>query len=304
MKHLSKLPLALLLLGLVFACKQADYNAEATATTESAAITTDSTVSAKKSPTANLQKKELQRKFVRTADLKFKVKNVAKSTYAIERIVGQHGGFITLSDLKSNINEHKLTQVSQDSTLETTRFTVDNTITLRVPNSQLDSVLTAITKEIDFLDSRLIKADDVALQLLSNRLAQKRITNSQKRLEKGIDTKGKKLNDISTAEDKALEKATESDDTILNNLSLEDQVNFSTVTLYLYQKETIKNELVANEKSINAYRPHIGLQIWDSLKTGWFMLEGIIAFVVQLWAILLIVALGYLAYRKWSNKQK
>ncbi|TBX70168.1 DUF4349 domain-containing protein [Flavobacterium silvisoli] len=304
MKHLSKLCLALLLFGLVFACKQADYNAEATAATESAAITADSTVSAKNNPTKNLEKKELERKFIRTADLKFKVKNVAKSTYAIERIVEKHGGFITFSDLKSNISEHKLTQVSQDSTLETTRFTVDNTITLRVPNTQLDTVLTAITKEVNFLDSRLIKADDVALQLLSNKLAQKRMTNSQKRLEKGIDTKGKKLNEISTAEDKVLEKATESDDTLLKNLSLEDQVNFSTVTLYLYQKETIKNELIANEKSINAYRPHIGLQIWDSLKTGWFMLEGIIAFVVQLWAILLIAFLGYLAYQKRNSKQK
>jgi hypothetical protein len=300
MKHVSKLTLALLLFGLAFACKQADHNAEATADLKTEAATDSTAVQTNSN--ADIQQKQPQRKFVRTADLKFKVKNVAKSTYTIEKIVGQHDGFITFTDLKSTINEHDETQVSQDSTLETTRYTVDNTITLRIPNTQLDTILTVMAKEVDFLDSRLIKADDVALQLLSNKLAQKRISKSQKRLEKGIDTKGKKLNDITNAEDHVLDRETESDDTIIKNLSLEDQVNFSTVTLYLYQRETVKKELVANEKSTNAYRPHIGLQIWDSLKTGWYMLEGIIAFVVQLWALILIIVLGYVGYKKFLKK--
>jgi hypothetical protein len=297
MKHLSKLGLALLLLGFAFACKQASTD-EAIAdlsTADSTAITTTSSKAA-------VENKESNRNFVRTADLKFKVKNVAKSTYAIENIVSKHGGFVTFTDLKSTVNEHHETQVSQDSILETTKFTVDNTITMRVPNTQLDTVLTSLAKEVDFLDSRLIKADDVALQLLSNKLAQKRLTKSQQRLEKGIDAKGKKINDIANAEDKVLERETESDDQIIKNLSLEDQVNFSTVTLYLYQRETVKKELVYNEKNSNAYRPNIGLQIWDSLKTGWFMLEGIIAFVTQLWALILIGVLGFLGYKRYFKK--
>ncbi|MEK8179513.1 DUF4349 domain-containing protein [Flavobacterium buctense] len=299
MKHLSKLSLALLLLGIAFACKQAE--AEDNAATEMN-VAADSTAVTTTSSNAAVEKKESNRKFVRTADLKFKVKNVAKSTYAIENIVSKHGGFVTFTDLKSTVNEHDETQVSQDSILETTKFTVDNTITLRVPNTQLDTVLTSLAKEVDFLDSRLIKADDVALQLLSNKLAQKRLTKSQQRLEKGIDTKGKKINDITNAEDKVLDRETESDEQIIKNLSLEDQVNFSTVTLYLYQRETVKKELVYNEKNSNAYRPHISLQIWDSLKTGWFMLEGILAFVTQLWALILIGGLGYLGYKRFIKK--
>jgi hypothetical protein len=296
MKHLSKFGLALLLFGLAFACKQAEATDNAT---EAAA---DTTAVENISSNAAVEKKESNRKFVRTADLKFKVKNVAQSTYAIENIVAKNGGFVTFTDLKSAINEKSETKISQDSTLETTRFTVDNTITLRVPNTQLDSVLKSMVKEVAFLDSRLIKADDVALQLLSNKMAQKRLSSHQKRLEKGIDTKGKKLNDITNAEDKVLDRETESDETVLRNLSLEDQVNYSTVTLYLYQRENVLQEMVANEKSINAYRPHIGLQVWDSVKTGWFMLEAIIAFIVQLWALFLIVVLGIIGYRKFVKK--
>ena len=297
MKNKTKLGLALLLFGLAFACKEAnteDSNAE---------VSTDSTsVESTISSNAAVEKKESNRKFVRTVDLKFKVKNVAKSTYAIENIVSKNGGFVTFTDLKSNINEKSETKISQDSTLETTRFTVDNTISLRVPNTQLDTVLKSLVKEVAFLDSRLIKADDVALQLLSNKMAKKRLSANQKRLENGIDTKGKRLRDITGAEDNVLDRQTESDETILKNLSLEDQVNFSTVTLYLYQRESVLQEIVANEKSINAYRPHIGLQIWDSLKTGWFMFEAIIAFIMQLWALLLLAVLGVFAYRKFAKK--
>jgi hypothetical protein len=297
MKQVSKLGLAVLLLGIAFACKQATTSDEASAETAADSVGVGTT-----SSNAAVVKKESNRKFVRTADLKFKVKNVAKSTYAIENIVAKNGGFVTFTDLKSTVNEKSETKISQDSTLETTRFTVDNTITLRVPNTQLDTVLKSMVKEVAFLDSRLIKADDVALQLLSNKMAQKRLTSHQKRLEKGIDTKGKKLNDITNAEDKVLDRETESDETVLKNLSLEDQVNFSTVTLYLYQRESVLQEMVANEKSINAYRPHIGLQILDGLKTGWFMFEAIIAFIVQLWSIIVLVILGLFIYKKYLKK--
>jgi len=34
----------------------------------------------------------------------------------------------------------------------------------------------------------------------------------------------------------------------LENLSLNDQVNFSTLTLQIYQDQTVKQEMIANEK--------------------------------------------------------
>jgi hypothetical protein len=60
--------------------------------------------------------------------------------------------------------------------------------------------------------------------------------------------------------------------------------------------------MLANEKSINAYRPNIGLQIWDSLKTGWFTLEKIISFVVVLWPLFLIGTVAWVGYKKYLKK--
>lgn len=293
----TKIVLTLLALGLVVACKESVAE-ETSDYSENVATDSTSVVSS----SAAVENKNSNRKFVRTADVKFKVQNVAKSTYAIEDVTTKFGGFVTYTNLQSNIHNEDRTKVSQDSTLVTTKYKVDNNITIRVPNTKMDTVIKTIAKQIHFLDYRIIKADDVSLQMLSNELAQKRSNSSEKRLENAIDSKGKKLNQVVKAEETLDAKKEQNDASKLQNLSLQDQVNFSTLTLNIYQDESIKQEMVANEKSINAYRPNIGLQIWDSVKTGWFMLEHIISFVVVLWPYVLIGFLGFFGYKKFLKK--
>ena len=293
----TKIVLTLLALGLVLSCKESASKENAAYAEEA---TTDSTSVI--SSSAAVENKNSNRKFVRTADVKFKVKNVAKSTYAIEDATTKFGGFVTYTNLQSNIHSEDKTKVSQDSSLVTTKYKVDNNITIRVPNTKMDTVIKTIAKQIHFLDYRIIKADDVSLQMLSNELAQKRSNSSEKRLENAIDSKGKKLNQIVKAEETLDAKKEQNDASKLQNLSLQDQVNFSTLTINIYQDESIKQEMVANEKSINAYRPNIGLQIWDSIKTGWFMLENIVSFIVVLWPFVLIGFLGFIGYKKFLKK--
>ncbi|WP_026726689.1 DUF4349 domain-containing protein [Flavobacterium sasangense] len=293
----TKIVLTLLAFGLVLSCKES-ASKENAAYMEEAATDSTSVISS----SATVENKNSNQKFVRTADVKFKVKNVAKSTYAIEDATTKFGGFVTYTNLQSNIYNEDRTKVSQDSTLVTTKYKVDNNITIRVPNTKMDTVIKTIAKQIHFLDYRIIKADDVSLQMLSNELAQKRSNSSEKRLANAIDSKGKKLNQVVDAEATLEAKKEQNDASKLQNLSLQDQVNFSTLTLNIYQDESIKQEMVANEKSINAYRPNIGLQIWDSVKTGWFMLENIISFLVVLWPFALIGFLGFLGYKKFLKK--
>ena len=294
MKTIKKLSLATFAFAVVlYSCKQAEATAEEAVSEnvklEKSADTTSSVV----------EKKDMNRKFIRTADIKFKVKNVPQSTYAIENTTAKFGGFVTYTNLQSDISEKTKTKISQDSTLETTKYNVENNITIRVPNTQLDTILKTISKQIDFLDFRVIKADDVSLQILANQLAQNRSTSQEKRVQKAVDTKGKKLTTIIDAEENLNAKKEANDSKKLENLSLQDQVNFSTVTLQIYQRETIKQEVVANEKM---YRQNIGSKIIDGLRTGWYMLEEIIAFLIQLWSLFLIGMICFLVYKKYLKK--
>lgn len=299
MKRNTKFAFALLFMGIAISCKQAESeNSEATSNITEATADTTSVVSS----SAAVEPKNSTRKFVRTADIKFKVKNVAKSTGLIEDATTRFGGFVTYTNLQSTINDEDRTKVSPDSTLVTTKYTVENNMTIRVPNTQLDTVIKTIANQIGFLHYRVIKADDVTLQMLSNKMAQKRSTSTEKRIATAIDTKGKKLNQVIDAEENLDAKKEANDAKTLENLSLKDQVNFSTLTLLVYQDQTVKQEMIANEKSVNAYRPNIGLQVWDSIKTGWFVLENIISFVLLLWPFALIGFLGFLGYKKFLKK--
>ena len=298
MKTIAKLGLTtLVMIALLFSCKKADVaTGEATADYQN---TADSTAV---SSSAAVEKKDSKQKFIRTADLKFKVKNVVRPTYAIENAVQKFGGFVTYTNLQSTIHDQIKTKISQDSTLETTKFTIESNVTIRVPNTQLGTVIKSIAKQIDFMDFRVIKADDVSLKLLSNQLSQKRSATTEKRVEKAIDEKGKKINDIMEAENTLANQKEASDNRTIDNLSLQDQINFSTITLHLYQKETIKQEVTAGEKDNNQYKPNLGIQIIDSLKSGWYILEGIFIFTLQLWPFILIGSGGYYLYKKYRRK--
>ncbi|WP_202703669.1 DUF4349 domain-containing protein [Flavobacterium sp. UGB4466] len=298
MKTIANLGLtSLVLILLFFSCKK--FDPATSESLEDQKTTTDSTAI---SSSAAVEKKDGKQKFIRTADIKFKVKNVVKSTYAIENTTQKFGGFVTYTSLQSTIRDQVKTKISPDSTLETTKYTVQNDITIRVPNTQLDTVIKIIAKQIDFLDFRLIKADDVSLKLLSNQLSQKRSTVTQKRVEKAIDTKGKKINDVMEAENALANQKEANDNSIIENLSLEDQINFSTITLQLYQNETIKQEIIASEKDSDAYKPNLGIQIIDSLKNGWYILETIFVFLINLWPFLLIGFGGFFLYKKYFKK--
>jgi hypothetical protein len=291
----------IIFISVTLACKQSSEVEKNTISHNESTISDNENLT---SSSAAIVDKKSSRKFVRTADIKFKVKNVAKSTYAIEDATSKFGGFVTYTNLESNIFSEEKTKISPDSTLITTKYKVENNITIRVPNTKLDTVIKTIAKQIHFLNYRIIKADDVSLQMLSNEMDQKRSNSAEKRLENAIDSKGKKLKEITNAEENLNDKKEQYDASKLQKLSLNDQVNFSTITLNMYQEESISQEMIANEKSINSYRPNIGLQIIDSLKTGWFILENIISFIVLLWPFLLFGFLAFLGYKKFKRNKE
>jgi len=295
----TKIILGLGLAISLFGCGRADHEQM-----ESRAMA-DSTSNAFISSSAAVENgKDTTRRFIRTADLKFKVKSVIKSTYDIENITNRQGGFVTFTNLTSNINNVTNTAVSADSSLETTYYTVTNSITLRVPNTKLDTTLKEISNNIDYLDYRVIKAEDVALQILSNNLTQKRSAKNEERLTNAIDNRGKKLNETTVAEEILLSKQEQADNAKISNLSLTDQIKFSTINLSIYQRQTIKRELISNDKNIDAYEPSFGNKILEALKFGWDILETFIVFLTKLWGLFLFAIVVYFVYKKYGHKLK
>lgn len=255
------------------------------------------------STTSRMGLKDSNRRFVVSADLKFRVKEVVSATYAIEGMVMQTGGYIMYTELRSEREGTEIIPVSPDSSLETIYYTVVNDLNVRVPKTELDTFLRSVGKLVDYFDYRIIKADDVGLSLLSNSLQQKRLNEYNTRQKNAIDNRGKKLEETSNAEDNLLDKQQLADAAMINNLQLNDNIRYSTVSIKIYQRQGVKRTVVANDANIKRYEPSFGTKMWQALTFGWEAFVYFVLFLSRLWVLILLIVAGIFLY-KWFKKRK
>jgi len=256
------------------------------------------------SSSAAMVSKDTSRKFIRTADLKFRVKDVRWATLKIEDIIGAHNGFVTYTELRSEQLGTQFIPYSEDSAYEIIHFRVENDMTLRVPNNELDSTIRAIGKLAQFLDYRIIKAKDVRISLKQKQLAMNRLKVYDKRLANAIDNKGNHLSDISQAEENKLNRQTESDNNLIDELTLKDSIDYSTIQLNLYQRASTMKTIVESEKEIKPFRTGFSTRFVNGLHTGWKILEFLVLAIVNAWSLLLIIGVTLFTVRYFYRRGK
>lgn len=243
------------------------------------------------------------RRFIRTGDLRFRTDDVVRTSFAIEALIARHGGFVANTHLATEVHNRYLTPISADSSLETTKYTVVNRLTVRVPSAELDTTLKSLIAFVDFLDHRTLAATDVRIALLRDRLTKRRLARHTERLADAIDEKGRKLKETVTAEDRLIDRQEQADEAALKTMELEDRIGFSTLTLDIYQRENIRRTLLANEQNIDAYEPGFFSKAGEALKDGWEFLQDIALALIRSWSLVLLVVIAYLLYRR-LRKQK
>jgi hypothetical protein len=292
MQHLTVL-MAFVIVAILFSCS-ANQN------DKQELLTADRLDQPVSSSAAVQHTKDSGRHFLRTADLRFKVKDVATATYNIENIISRHGGYVSYTNLASQVNNKSITQVSADSSLEMTRYTVTNMITLSVPNNRLDTTLKDLAGHIDYLDYRVIKAEDISLQLLANTMENRRSEKFQQRMEREVAKNRKKLAETTDAENRMMNTEQKADEATIANLDLTNRVNFSTVKIEIYQNEAVLNQMIAFEKEIEPYQQGFPAALKDAVVAGWSIIEYVVLLVVRLWAVILIGIGVYLLIKKYS----
>jgi hypothetical protein len=220
------------------------------------------------------------RKFIRTAELNFKVKNVYKATHQIEDLTKSFGGFTTKSSLNNEIIRSQTKSISSDSSVEITEFVIKSNIEVRIPQNNLDTFLRSLTPLVVFINSRNVTANDIHLELLKSQLEQLRnqqfATETNEQKTKGI-----------TSRLAALEAQAAADAAKIDRLIMLDKVQYSTVSIDIYQQSEIRYEVIANHDS-NRYEPSFWTRFVDSLRIGFVAIKELFLFAVKLWGVLLI----------------
>ncbi len=246
------------------------------------------------------------KKFIKTAETKFLVKDVRQASEVIEDLAAKNDGYIVSSDLQNQETDYASVNVSRDSCLISKKIIVQNSLVLKVPNTMLDSLVRKLNKLILFLDYRTVRLDDITFSLLINQKSAERLNDYSRQQKTQAEAKGEKLKDKTLAAEKMLEHQLQADKIQIENQSLEDQVKYCTLTIYIYQKPFYYTEkqVILNTDS---FRPGFFTQLYYASLEGWDYLKSFIVFMVSIWWLLVCIVVGIFAYRRlhaWKISNK
>ena len=244
------------------------------------------------------------KKFIKTANLEFLVKDVYNSSVSIEEIVIANDGFLINSNLYTDVYRSQIFEKSKEVNVLVEEFETRNNITIRVPSANLHETLMSIADEIEFLHYRSITADDVGLKLLAEELEQKRNAKSASNIQKQINAGGK-LDDKIYGEEIAFQRETQKDISKLKELSIEDKVEYSTVTIAIYQGKEMRTQDVANfDVFKDQYKKPYYKELGEAFGSSIEMIKVFIAFCVNIWPIILIGFLGFFFVKRRFGKKE
>jgi len=255
----------------------------------------------RQSDTIYLKNVRLSKKFIKTADLKFKAKKVENTTHVIEKLAIDLGGYVQQSEINSTVNLQRNIELSSDTMLSVSEYYVYNNLIIRVPCIYFDSVLNFIAKQHIYLDYRKVQTLDVSTTFLRNKLKAEKNSEYEKRIQKLSDQNVRRLNDNVNAETQAAELADKAIDKKIENYELQDKIDFSTVSMNIYQANSVFEERVKNTQ-LKQYKPGFWKRAWDAILGGWNIILEILIALIYLWPIYLLLILIYIGIKYFRNR--
>ena len=258
------LPLAaVLLLG---ACKGSGSHYEAinnSATDTVASATMDSTASPK---------------LVKTADMRFKVKNVQQTAEKITALTVKNSGMVMHHQMESAVRDSKDFRITDDSVNRVSSFSTTADMTVKIPSEHLEEFMTEVAYMGMYVTMRKMDIEDKSLDFLSAKLklnSRKELVDQQK---KGKVTIKNPVNVLLLKDDMV--------DGQIGNLKIDDAVKYSIITLSFYQSNTILQEHIANDDP-SAYNLPFFSRLAGSFANGWHLFMEAILAIANLWVFIL-----------------
>lgn len=234
-----------------------------------------------------------------TASANFKVKDVVKSSAAIENLTRQQGGYVALSNISNQPNDSR-TFVQDDKNITITTYTRQADMTVRVPRVNVNKFLAQLQPQVAFLNEQEFTAEDVTLDIYREKLASQLGSDmaaelSQERLDsKNNKDQGSNIDAISATYDARRQQELAK----LEQMAIADKVKYSTIRLTFTQPDISYKEITQNlEVLMDAESPSFGAQVQQAFKFGWEMLRWFVLGLIKMWWLVAIGGALYLIYR-------
>ena len=241
---------------------------------------------------------DAQRKFIRTAQAKFRVKDVYQSALAIEDAVAAQGGFVVKNDITTSIDDIRRRSLGNGQLVELAEYTVHGNLTVRVPSDKAQAFLRSIIGQIEFLDARSFAAADAQFALLREQLAYQRNEEAQQELGEANE-EGGKLGQKAAVISARTDARSGRDEALSAQKEFEDRVAFATLDLSLYQLPKLRRtEMADMEAAVRDNSPGFFSRLGKSLSVGWYGVLELCLQLVRLWPLWVVLLLGVVVIRR------
>lgn len=218
-------------------------------------------------------------KLIKTGEARYKVKSVAKATSKIKKLTQQIGGYVSNLEFQNN------------------RYTLENKLTLRMPQQQFDFMLDTLSTSVEYIDYEKISTKDVSEEYidLTSRLQTKQEVKN--RYENILRKQAKTVKDILEAEEKLGDIQEEIERAQGRLKYLENKVSYSTMIITIYETVSYKEKPVSYEKTF-----------WTKTKqsfiNGWDFLSLLVLAIINIWPVVFIAVGLFIFFRRRRRKKR
>lgn len=218
-------------------------------------------------------------KLIRTADLRFQVKDINLSGETIEKLAGVYKAYVSNASMNS------------------TNYEANNTLTIRVPNAQFDALLKEISKESIFMERKNVSTQDVTEEFIDITARLKTKKEVEARYIDILRNKAKTVEDVLKAEEqiRIIREEIEAREGRLNYLS--NQVSYSTITVQIFEQ-------VEYHESPQELTESFGSKAGSGFGKGWEAIQNVLIGIITIWPILVLVVLVYILIRRRTRKNR
>lgn len=277
-----------LLLVTIYSCNKTETTGAYNKTDTDYTATAD--ISDSISSVATLQVKDKQ--FIKSAQVNMEVEDVYNSTIFIEKSLKELNGFVTSSDLNSQIISEETFNISDEKAMMIKKFQTENNMQVRIPTEKLGEFLQLIIDKKVFLNSRLINAEDVTSNIKLAELEAKRNAKT-----------AKNITQLKTDKDKV--NMSDGNDSERNyqkvaGFELTDQLKYSNVVIFLKEPQVRVAQIpVTNTQNIDdKYKYNFFYDAKNALIDGFYLIQNIFVGLLKIWPLVLIGGLAFYFFRK------
>ncbi len=248
--------------------------------------------------------KDAKRKFIRNAQAQFRVKDVYRSALAIEDVAAAQGGFVVNNNIYAQTLNTQRRPAGDGMLVELTEYTVRGDISVRVPSDNTQAFLRAIANQMEFLDQRSFNAADAQFDILRQQLSFEREQQAQRDLGQAGRQGGHMLDKVDVISAQSSAKL-QRDEALIQQKQFEDKVEFSTISLSLYQMSKIrKTELPDVEAIFRDNSPGFFSRLGESMRVGWYGILDLFVALMRAWPVWLLLGFAVFGLRRWFASRR